>query len=73
MGRVGEKVEEMGGNRKKWKIRKENVEKWKLLLNKKAGIFCFEDFGFFLLRKVEKRIRAVYFQRRHRARTILPL
>lgn len=40
---------------------------------KKAGICCFEDSDFFLLKKLKKQIKAVYFLRRHRARTILPL
>lgn len=40
---------------------------------KKAGICCFEDSDFFLLKKLKKQIKAVYFLRRHRACTILPL
>ena len=45
---------------------------WKYCLTF-GGHFSFEDSDFFLLKKLKKQIKAVYFQRRHRARTILPL
>lgn len=59
------------GKREEWDMEKRR--RGSFVKMKKAEIFCFEDFGFFLLRKVKKRIRAVYSQQRHRARTILPL
>lgn len=71
MGRSGGIGVNKNGKQEEWDMEKR--KRGSFVQMKKAGIFCFEDFGFFLLRKVKKRIRAVYSQQRHRARTILPL
>ena len=52
MGRCGGIGVNKNGKREEWDMERRKRESFVQM--KKAGIFCFEDFGFFLLKKLKK-------------------